>query len=296
MVTKKSGLGKGLGALIPSESMQKLESKVNEQGELIQEIDMDLIIPNKDQPRTHFDPESIESLSESIKDHGLLQPIIVKPANGFFQIIAGERRWRATKALGHSKIACIIKDVDAYTIAQLALIENLQREDLNPIEEAKAFSSLIDQYNMTQDHLSRIVGKSRSHLTNTLRLLKLEPYIQKAISEGQISNGHGRALLSLELPEKRKKLFDLIIEEALSVRKSEEYAKNFDSIFKAMGSNLKKSPVHTKLKEIVHLEEQLSSSFGTKVKISEKRGKGKITIDFYNIDDLNRILELIDKK
>lgn len=289
MAVKKSGLGRGLGALIPTEKAQKIEMNINAQGELIQEIDIDLIVPNKNQPRTSFDAEAIAALADSIEQHGLIQPIIVKPNKGTFQIIAGERRWRASKQVGKSKISAIIKDVDAFTIAQLALIENLQREDLSAIEEAYAYEQLISNYHLTQEQLSKIVGKSRSHLTNTLRLLKLEKPMQKAITSGAITHGHGRALLSIDDDKQRQRLFEMMLEEGLSVRKSEEIAKE------GFKSSVKKMPRLEKQKEVVAIENELSSTFGTKVKIKEKSGKGKITIDFYSVDDLNRILEFIQR-
>lgn len=290
-MTKKSGLGRGLGALISTESMQSIEKNINEHGELIQEIDVNLIIPNKDQPRKNFDTEKIISLSDSIAEHGLLQPIVLKRSGSYYEIIAGERRWRATKHLGVKKIASIIRDVDDFTIAQLALIENVQREDLNPIEEGLAYQKLIDEYQITQDKLSKIVGKSRSYLTNTMRLIKLEGYIQESIASGIISSGHGRALLSIENLDHRQMAFNKIVEEGLSVRVAEDIGRNFEKYFKEKKPENKS---HPKLKEIISLENDLSLSFGTKVTITENKGKGKISIDFYNIDDLNRIIDLIN--
>lgn len=290
-MTKKSGLGRGLGALISTESMQSIEKNINEHGELIQEIDVNLIIPNKDQPRKNFDSDKIISLSDSIAEHGLLQPIVLKRSGSYYEIIAGERRWRATKHLGVKKIASIIRDVDDFTIAQLALIENVQREDLNPIEEGLAYQKLIDEYQITQDKLSKIVGKSRSYLTNTMRLIKLEGYIQESIASGIISSGHGRALLSIENLDHRQMAFNKIVDEGLSVRVAEDIGRNFEKYFKEKKSENKS---HPKLKEIISLENDLSLSFATKVTITENKGKGKISIDFYNIDDLNRIIDLIN--
>lgn len=293
MAVKKGGLGRGLSALIPTDTVEKIEMNVNENGELIQEIDIDLIIPNKDQPRKNFDPEALQSLSESIQMHGLIQPIIVRPNKGFFEIIAGERRWRASKQASLSKIPAIIKDVDAFTIAQLALIENLQREDLSVIEEAFAYDKLISEYNLTQEKLSKIIGKSRSHLTNTLRLLKLEAYIQESIASGEITHGHGRALLSFEDESHRRKLFDLIVLEGLSVRKAEEIAKIGTAYFAKNIPNEK--PIKRLSPDIMSIQNELMSSMGTKVQIKEKQGKGKIVIDFYSIDDLNRLLDIMNK-
>lgn len=290
MTLKKSGLGKGLGALIPNESMEAFESKINEHGELIHEIDINLIMPNKDQPRKVFDVEKISSLGESISEHGLLQPIVLKKTGGLYEIIAGERRWRACKHIGLKKVPSIIKDVDSSTIAQLALIENLQREDLNPIEEAMAYHRLIEEYQITQEKMSKIAGKSRVYITNTIRLLKLDPYIQDAIVSKHISSGHGRAILALDSEKKRRMAYDRILIDDLSVRSTEELIKNFDKHFKIAESKAK--PLRSK--EVTAIEDELSVFIGTKVTIKEKNGKGKIVIDFYDVEDLNRIIELIN--
>jgi ParB-like partition proteins len=289
MSVKKSGLGRGLGALINNESMEAFENKVNDHGELIHEIDINLIMPNKNQPRKNFDHEKIISLSESIEDHGLMQPIVLKNKGGLYEIIAGERRWRACKHLGLKKVPSIIKDVDESTIAQLALIENLQREDLNAIEEAMAYSRLIDEYQITQEKMSKIAGKSRVYITNTMRLLKLDDYIQAAIAEKVITSGHGRALLGLDNEKKRRKAYDLVLADELSVRATEELIKNYDKHFKSVESKAK--PIRDA--ELVSIEEDLSVYVGTKVSIKEKNGRGKIVIDFYNEEDLSRILDLI---
>jgi len=290
MTLKKSGLGKGLGALIPNESMEAFESKINEHGELIHEIDINLIMPNKDQPRKVFDVEKISSLGESISEHGLLQPIVLKKTGGLYEIIAGERRWRACKHIGLKKVSSIIKDVDSSTIAQLALIENLQREDLNPIEEAMAYHRLIDEYQITQEKMSKIAGKSRVYITNTIRLLKLDSYIQDAIVSKIISSGHGRAILALDNEKKRRMAYDRILIDDLSVRSTEDLIKNFDKHFKVADSKAK--PLRSK--EITAIEDELSVFIGTKVIIKEKNGKGKISIDFYDVDDLNRIIDLLN--
>ena len=291
MTVKKSGLGRGLGALIPNESMEAFESKINEHGDLIHEVDINLIMPNKNQPRKVFDVEKIYSLGESIAELGLLQPIVVKKNGSLYEIIAGERRWRACKHIGLKKVPAIIKDVDNSTIAQLALIENLQREDLNPIEEAMAYSRLIEEFEITQEKMSKIAGKSRVYITNTMRLLKLEPYIQDSIIDKKITSGHGRALLSLESEKKRKMLYEHILNDELSVRATEEAAKNFEKVFKTN----QKSTKPAKNIEISAVEDDLSVLVGTKVTISERNGKGKIAIDFYDLDDLNRIIDILTK-
>ena len=286
-MTKKTGLGRGLGALIPNDISQNVKDKINESGELVDEIEIDLIIPNRDQPRKEFDKDKIQNLANSIQEHGLIQPIILKRSGSFYEIIAGERRWRACKLLDLKRVQAIIKDVDAFTIAQLALIENLQREDLNPIEEAMAFQNLITEYNMTQESLARIVGKSRSYITNYMRMLKLDPIIQKGIMNELISHGHGRALLSIDSEKTRLKAFDLIIEKQLSVRETEKLVKNIDQYNEEQAQSIK--PV--KLPTVIKIEHELSSLIGTKVNIKERNGKGKIEIAFYNVEDLNRILD-----
>jgi len=286
-MTKKTGLGRGLGALIPNDISQNVKDKINESGELVDEIEIDLIIPNRDQPRKEFDKDKIQNLANSIQEHGLIQPIILKRSGSFYEIIAGERRWRACKLLDLKRVQAIIKDVDAFTIAQLALIENLQREDLNPIEEAMAFQNLITEYSMTQESLARIVGKSRSYITNYMRMLKLDPIIQKGIMNELISHGHGRALLSIDSEKTRLKAFDLIVEKQLSVRETEKLVKNIDHYNEEQAQSIK--PV--KLPTVIKIEHELSSLIGTKVNIKERNGKGKIEIAFYNVEDLNRILD-----
>ena len=293
MSVKKSGFGKGLGALIPNESMEAFENKINEHGELIHDIDINLIMPNKNQPRKVFDPERIQALATSIEEHGLLQPIVLKKAGGLYEIIAGERRWRACKHIGLKKIPAIIKNVDNVTIAQLALIENLQREDLNPIEEAMAYNRLIEEFELTQDKMSKIAGKSRVYITNTIRLLKLDDFIQTAISNKVITSGHGRALLSIDDDKIRKKAFDKVVTDQLSVRATEDLVKNSDKFLKDNETRQNKSI--EKNMEVLNVESQISSILGTKVQIKEAQGKGKISIDFYSMEDLNRIIDLIEK-
>ena len=291
MSIKKSGLGKGLGALIPNESMEAFENKINENGELIHEIDVNLIMPNKNQPRKTFDLERIKALADSIEEHGLLQPIVVKRSGALYEIIAGERRWRACKQIGLKRIPSIIKNVDSSTIAQLALIENLQREDLNPIEEAMAYNRLIEEFELTQEKMSKIAGKSRVYITNTIRLLKLDDFIQNSIIEKLITSGHGRALLGIENLKYRKFAYDKVVDEALSVRATEELVKNIDKYFV---EKLNKT-TNVKNRDVISVEESLSSTLGTKVSIKESNGKGKIQIEFYDIEDLNRIIEVIGK-
>lgn len=294
-MNKKSGLGKGLGALIPNDIAVEKMNKINSDGEMIDQVDINLIIPNREQPRKEFDNDKIETLADSIKQHGLLQPIVLRRKGSYYEIIAGERRWRACKTIGIKKIPSIIKDADEFAVAQLALVENIQREDLNAIEEAFAYNKLIEEFKITQESLSKIVGKSRSHITNTIRLLKLEEYIQDGILKNEISNGHARALLSLDCEKKRRVAYEHVLEEGLSVRKTEDLVKNYDSILGKSKLEVKK--INTKkLPELINIEEELALKIGTKVCIKETNGKGKIVIDFYNIDDLNRIIDVIKFK
>ncbi len=294
-MNKKSGLGRGLGALIPNDITSEKKAKINDDGEMVDQVDINLIIPNREQPRRDFDDSKILALGDSIRELGLLQPIVLKRKGSYYEIIAGERRWRACKEIGLKKISSIIKDVDEFTVAQLSLVENIQRENLNPIEEATAYHRLIDEFKITQESLSKIVGKSRSYITNTIRLLKLEDFIQLGISQNIITNGHGRSLLALDTEKKRRLAYDYIVKEGLSVRKTEELVKNFDQIFNKKPLQRTDKP-NKKLPEIINIEEELAVSIGTKVTIKESNGRGKILIDFYNIDDLNRILDLIHQK
>lgn len=289
-MSKRKGLGKGLGALIPDEIVEEIVEKVNTDGDLINSVDVNLIIPNKNQPRREFDKEKIEILAESIENHGLIQPIILKKEGGYFNIIAGERRWRAFKILGKSKIPSIIKDVDDFTVSQLALIENIQREDLNIIEEAYAFKELINKYMITQDKVAKIVGKSRSYIANVLRLLSLENVFQDALINNIISTGHAKALMSLKNEEDRKIVLSEIREKDLSVRKTEELVRGFYDLLPV--KNDKKT---VKSQEVKIAEDDLGMIIGTKVIVKENEGKGKILIDFYSIEDLNRIIEIISK-
>lgn len=288
MSAAKRGLGKGLGALIPADKVQEKKSRVEKDGSLVNEVDINLIVPNRDQPRKYFDKERLEALSSSIKEHGILQPIVLKKKDNYFEIIAGERRWRASLEAGLSKIPSIIKDVDDKTIAELAIIENLQRENLNSIEEAVAYQSLIDDYKISHENVAKLIGRSRVYVTNILRLLNLDDTVKEAIIENKISQGHGRALLALGDEFDRRQILTQIMDDQLSVRDTEKLIKEF----------YKERPIKTKpvvSPEVRHCEEDLSYYMGTKVKIKDKNGKGKLEIDYYDINDLNRIIELIKR-
>ena len=282
--TKRTNrLGRGLSALIPD-----ISTEIDKKD--IITIDLKNIYPNQDQPRRVFDEEKIKILSESIKNYGVLQPIVLKPDDkGKYMIIAGERRYRASKLARKSDIPAVIKDIPMKDIMEIALIENLQREELNPIEEALAYRSLIKNYEVTQEEISEAVGKSRPHITNTLRLLNLPQKIMDMIDQGQITAGHGKELLRVNDENLQLELANKVIAEELSVRATEALAK------KICEDNIKEVPKKSKEKDvfIVDVEEKLRNIFGTKVNISKGKKKGKIEIEYYNEDDLNNIVSML---
>lgn len=282
--TKRTNrLGRGLSALIPD-----ISTEIDKKD--IITLDLKNIYPNQDQPRRVFDEEKIKILSESIKNYGVLQPIVLKPDDkGKYMIIAGERRYRASKLARKSDIPAVIKDIPMKDIMEIALIENLQREELNPIEEALAYRSLIKNYEVTQEEISEAVGKSRPHITNTLRLLNLPQKIMDMIDQGQITAGHGKALLRVNDENLQLELANKVIAEELSVRATEALAK------KICEDNIKEVPKKSKEKDvfIVDVEEKLRNIFGTKVNISKGKKKGKIEIEYYNEDDLNNIVSML---
>ena len=282
--TKRTNrLGRGLSALIPD-----ISTEIDKKD--IITIDLKNIYPNQDQPRRVFDEEKIKILSESIKNYGVLQPIVLKPDDkGKYMIIAGERRYRASKLARKSDIPAVIKDIPMKDIMEIALIENLQREELNPIEEALAYRSLIKNYEVTQEEISEAVGKSRPHITNTLRLLNLPQKIMDMIDQSQITAGHGKALLRVNDENLQLELANKVIAEELSVRATEALAK------KICEDNIKEVPKKSKEKDvfIVDVEEKLRNIFGTKVTISKGKKKGKIEIEYYNEDDLNNIVSML---
>ena len=280
-MNKKFGLGKGLGALIPEE--------VAEDGSFILKVSMNLIKANKDQPRKSFDPEKISELAQSIKEHGVIQPIILNKEGDIYTVIAGERRFRAAKSIGLAEIPAIIMNVDNRKILELSLIENIQREDLNPIEEAIAYKKLILDFSLTQEEISRKVSKSRAAITNCMRLLNLDERVQEYIIDRVISEGHGRAILGLSDKQVQYEIAQMVIDENLNVRQTERVVKNFDSenIVKAVE---KQSNIY--YKDILN---KLEGHFGTKVFINSKsKNKGKIEIEYYSEEDFERILEVFN--
>ena len=282
----KRGLGKGLGALIPESEIASMNEYRS--AEVI-EVEIDRVAPNPDQPRRHFDEDALLSLKSSIETHGVVQPILVKQDGNGYRIIAGERRWRAARMAGMKRIPVIVREVDEISVAQLSLIENIQREDLNDIEEALAYEHLMAQYGLTQEDLSQAVGKSRSHIANTLRLSKLDDRVKDMIASGQISGGHGRALLRIEDPDHQHVWALKIVDGTMSVREIEDALTTPEK---------RKRPAKRKQKpdlEIKMLESQLREWLGTKVEIKRGRHKGKIEIEFYGDEDLDRLTTLIRK-
>ncbi|SFJ68833.1 ParB/RepB/Spo0J family partition protein [Terrisporobacter hibernicus] len=275
-------LGKGLSALIP-----EINDEVDKK-EIVQ-IKLSNIRPNKNQPRKEFDEDKIKALSDSIKNVGVIQPIVLKPTDeANYMIIAGERRYRASIMAGKEEIPAVIKDIPVKDIMEIALIENLQREDLNAIEEALAYKSLIDNYKVTQEELSEAVGKSRPHITNTLRLLNLQKKVIKMIENGEITPGHGKALLRIENHDQQLEIANKIVKDDLSVRVVEEMAKKI-----ICNKQVKKPENEQKDIYIIDVEERLSNIFGTQVNISKGKKKGKIEIVYNNQDELNDILSMI---
>lgn len=287
--TKKRGLGKGLEALIPQTSTIEVDESLVDDGK-VQNININKVYPNPNQPRRDFDHESISELAQSIKVHGFIQPIIVIKEKTGYMIIAGERRWRAAKELQLNEVPCIIKKYADDKILEVALVENLQREDLNIIEEALAYKQIIDDYKVTQEKLADLIGKSRPHIANALRLLNLDKRVIEMIKVGKISSGHGRVLLRIEDFEKQYLLANHISEAQLNVRQVEE-------LIESRKNTKKNNDQKKKAKDymIMEIEDNLKKIFGTKVTINKGPKKGKIEIEYYNDEDLERIIELLDK-
>ena len=283
----KKGLGKGLDSMIP-EKKTKAEMKEAEDKSLT-EIKISEIDPNMGQPRKKFDEDELLELAESIKIHGVIQPIILTKRGKRYEIIAGERRWRASKLAGLTKIPAVIREYTDKEIMEVSLIENIQRQDLNPIEEALAFKNLIDEYKMKQDDLAERVSKSRSTITNALRLLKLDDKVKAMLAEGLISTGHARALLAVEDKNKQQALAVKIFDEKLSVREAEKLVKQI-----LENKEPKKEEKPSEKLIYKKLEDSLKSIIGSKVSIKGRdNGKGKIEIDYYSIEELDRITELL---
>lgn len=288
MATKKMGLGKGLDSMIPPKSTGTKELnenvKINKTGETILKINE--VEPNREQPRKTFNEDSLLELSESIKLHGIVQPLVVSKKEDYYEIIAGERRWRAAKMAGLKEVPVVIKDYSPQEIMEVALIENIQREDLNPVEEARAYQGLIKEYNLKQDEVAEKVSKSRTTITNSLRLLKLDDRVLDMLVNENISSGHARALLSLADREEQYSVATKIFDEKLSVRETEKLVKSIINPTKKVSKKeLKNDFVYR------DIEEQLKQKIGTKVRINRKtEQKGKIEIEYYSPEELEKIL------
>ena len=290
------GLGKGLDTLIPnnvvSPKKEKAVAEASEKG-LETIVKITKVEPNREQPRKKFDEDALLELSENIKQYGILQPLLVQERDDFYEIIAGERRWRAAKLAGLKEVPVIVKKLTEQEIMEISLIENIQREDLNPIEEALAYKRLLTEFNLKQDEVAERVSKSRTAVTNAMRLLKLDDKVQQMVIDEMLTTGHARALLGIENPEKQYAAAQKIFDEKLSVRDTEKMVKNLQNEKKTTDEEPKK--IDPKLLAIYKdLEEQLKVILGTKVAINPKDDKkGKIEIEYYSQDELDRIIDMI---
>ena len=294
------GLGKGLDSLIPNalgETKTKTETTVKSKTETTEGKEPQTLVkitkvePNREQPRKNFDEDALQELADSIKQFGLLQPILVQDRKDYYEIIAGERRWRAAKLAGLKEVPVIIRNYTEQEIVEISLIENIQREDLNPIEEAQAYKRLLTEFHLKQDEVAERVSKSRAAVTNSIRLLKLNEEVQRMVVDEMISTGHARALLAVENPEEQYNLAQRIFDEKLSVRDVEKLVKNLHKPAK-----LKK--VDDKTMQVIYqdIEEKLKQKLGRKVIVTSKgEGSGKIEIEFYNHEDLDRLLDVLNK-
>ena len=305
----KKGLGKGLGAIFGEDVVKvnkeetekkakaKAEAKaaeeMDEKGRILM-LKLDLVQPNKEQPRKTFDEEKINELAESIKNYGVLQPLLVQKNDSFYEIIAGERRWRAAKAAGLKEVPAVLKEYSKQEAMEISLIENVQRADLNPIEEALGYRQLIDEFGLTQEEIAVRVAKSRTAITNTMRLLKLDEQIQNMLVQGVITSGHARALLSLEDTQMQLKAAKEILDKKLSVRETERLVKRLQK--EASGEKKEEKKKDETLALIYQdLEDRMKSVMGTKVSIHNKdKNKGRIEIEYYSEAELERIVEMIE--
>ena len=297
MAKAARGLGKGLDSLIPA-AVPKAESaspaeKTEDSGNGTY-VKITKVEPNREQPRKNFDEDALQELADSIKQYGIVEPLIVQDRKTHYEIIAGERRWRAAKLAGLKEVPVIVRNYTEQEIVEISLIENIQREDLNPIEEAQAYKRLLTEFNLKQDEVAERVSKSRTAVTNSMRLLKLCEEVQQMIIDDMITTGHARALISIEDPEQQYTIAQKVFDEKLSVRDVEKLVKGLNKPEKA-----KKEVVEDKALEAIYqdLEEKLKQSLGTKVAISSKgAGAGKLEIEFYTHDDLEKITDLLTGK
>lgn len=296
MSTKKRGLGKGLNALFEAQApimeeehsfnVSKTVTTTDNENAIVY-IDINNIKPNENQPRKHFDEEKIEELSQSILEHGIIQPLVLRKVDGkVYEIVAGERRWRASRKAGLKKVPSLVRTFTDEENMVIAIIENMQREDLNPIEEAEGLKQMIDTYGFTQEQVSKSVSKSRPYITNSLRLLNLPEYVRQQLLIGAITPGHGRTLLGLDKEDLQIDLCKKVIKEGISVRKLEE-------IVAGKGKPKKKALKRVKNPDIAKVENELKEIFGTKVNIAAKGKKGAIELEYYNEEELNRLIDIL---
>ena len=294
MAKATRGLGKGLDSLIPASvprmeaEQEVVKTESNAQGTYVK---ITKVEPNREQPRKNFDEDALQELADSIKQYGIVEPLIVQDRKTHYEIIAGERRWRAAKLAGLKEVPVIVRNYTEQEIVEISLIENIQREDLNPIEEAQAYKRLLTEFHLKQDEVAERVSKSRTAVTNSMRLLKLCDEVQQMIIDDMITTGHARALISIEDPEQQYTIAQKVFDEKLNVRDVEKLVKNLNKPEKA-----KKEPVADKALKVVYqdLEEKLKQSLGTKVSIASKGdGAGKLEIEFYTHDDLEKITDLL---
>lgn len=297
MVARKGGLGKGLDTLIPAHTAKKNEDKIKKEVVIEKVVKKEEVLvkiteiePNRDQPRKNFDEDALLELAESIKQFGVIQPLIVQKRDTYYEIIAGERRWRAAKLAGLKEIPVIIKEYTDQEVVEISLIENIQRENLNPIEEAQAFKRLLDEFQLKQDELAERVSKSRTAVTNSMRLLKLDERVQQMLVDDMLTNGHARTLLAIEDKEIQHTVANRIFDEKLSVRETEKLVKD---LFKEKPE--KKKP--EKKNDFIYkeIEDRIKSILGTRVSLSHRNdNKGKIEIEYYSNEELERILDLFE--
>ena len=286
---KGRGLGKGLEALFNDVEISTRDADPTEEAnhEGVQLLDINDIKPNSKQPRKVFQEDKIEELAKSIEIHGIIQPILVRPAGEGYEIVAGERRWRAARKASLKQIPCIVRELSDEQNMLVAIIENMQREDLNPMEEADALNQMITNFGLTQEEISRSVGKSRPYITNALRLLKLPAPIQEMVVQGELTSGHARSIAGVSDEKRQLQIASRVVRDGLSVRETEALAKKENEEKKP------KAKSRTKNREVTVMEEELKTVLGTKVAISHGTKRGKIEIEYYSRDELERLLELL---
>lgn len=312
MAAKKTGLGRGLDALFPEKNGEKVKTTVKKENTSVETTEISVkskdshgednksvltvkiskVEPNRSQPRKQFDEDALLELSESIKQYGVLQPLLVSDKKDYYEIVAGERRWRAAKLAGLKEVPVIIKELSDQQVVEISLIENIQREDLNPIEEAMAYKRLIEEFSLKQDEIAERVSKSRTAVTNSMRLLKLAPKVQQMLIDEMISAGHARAILAITEPDTQYSVAMKVFDEKLSVRETEKLVKKLLEPAKERKGN-----VGSATEDVIYesLEEKMKGIMGTKVHIQRKKNnKGKIEIEYYSRDELERIIELFE--